>query len=424
MTDHNMTHHKKHVGLLVIAGLCWTLLVTVLRALRLPNDWAVSHWLINYYELGFIKRGLPGTLLASFRDASTPPADVLSWIYGVSLLLLLLFMATLLYLCIRLLKKHHGSILITLAILVFLTSPYVVMSAHLVGYFDNILVLLTILSCGLVMKDRVVVAAGLLSLGVMVHETLVLVGLPSVLWCACLRAASVANPVGITTFCMETLKKYYPLVLFPLATFIAIFANHLLWQDPLVLQQEIATYLSSFGFVSANLQQFIATSFTVSFADYYASMSGRFWLRFFWGDFIFKTGAPVLLLLLVCWQRLQCMPHRWFLAGLLVLITLLPLSLHLMAWDSSRIWTYPVIVALLALWVLGETTAPAAAGDSASRIFPVLAVALILYQLFSQIVLMDYATERFSAGLRALWYAPLLLWLAGLLYRQLSPAPR
>lgn len=417
-----MTTAKKYLAPLLYAGLFWALLVTVLRALRSPNDWAMSHWLIHYQEFGFIKRGLPGTLLAFFADTTRTQAGTLSLIHIMAFSLLLLFMAILLYLSIRVIKKNNLGASSVLIALVFLTSPYVVMSAHLNGYFDNILVLITVLSCLLLMKDKVWLAACLLALGVLVHETMILVGLPSVLFFAGLQSARATSTLRSSERLWAMLKKYYLLLVLPLASFSAIFTSHRFFLDATVLQQDIEVYLSGFGFVAENLKHFISTSFTVSFADYYARMSGRFWLRFFWGDFIFKTGAPVLLLLFFCWRRLQSFPCRRVLFLALVIIVLLPVSLHVIAWDSSRIWTYPVIVAMLAVWGVSEIAAPAGREEKAPPVFLVLSITLVLYQLFTQILLMDYATERFATGERALLYAPVLLWLAWLLYRNLAPA--
>src|SRR5436190_1595716 len=47
--------------------LVWSMVITVLRAVRLPNDFAEAHWLIDY-RFGFIKRGLIGTIYALLAD--------------------------------------------------------------------------------------------------------------------------------------------------------------------------------------------------------------------------------------------------------------------------------------------------------------------------------------------------------------------
>jgi hypothetical protein len=43
--------------------------------------------------------------------------------------------------------------------------------------------------------------------------------------------------------------------------------------------------------------------------------------------------------------------YFWWLAAICVL----PLSLHLVAFDTFRIWVYPLFVALLSLWVVCDT---------------------------------------------------------------------
>src|SRR5688500_10058539 len=42
-------------------SIAWSLLVTIARAIRRPNDFAEAHWLLDY-QFGFVKRGLIGSL--------------------------------------------------------------------------------------------------------------------------------------------------------------------------------------------------------------------------------------------------------------------------------------------------------------------------------------------------------------------------
>ena len=60
-----MMTKSKYFQSLILFELLWVFYITVLRALRWPNDWAEAHWLISY-KFGLLKRALPGTLIAPF----------------------------------------------------------------------------------------------------------------------------------------------------------------------------------------------------------------------------------------------------------------------------------------------------------------------------------------------------------------------
>ena len=66
-----MNVQPRQYKLLIVGGLLWATLITILRALRWPNDWAEAHWLISY-EFGFLKRALPGTIISPFTGAQNP----------------------------------------------------------------------------------------------------------------------------------------------------------------------------------------------------------------------------------------------------------------------------------------------------------------------------------------------------------------
>ena len=50
---------KSRISVFLI--LLYTLAFSVGKTLRFPNDWAESHWLMDY-RFGFIKRGLAGEI--------------------------------------------------------------------------------------------------------------------------------------------------------------------------------------------------------------------------------------------------------------------------------------------------------------------------------------------------------------------------
>lgn len=66
-----LLRHPRALPLLVT----WTFAVTTWRALRLPNDFSMAHWLLDY-RLGFIKRGLVGSTAALVAGVTGgPPSE-------------------------------------------------------------------------------------------------------------------------------------------------------------------------------------------------------------------------------------------------------------------------------------------------------------------------------------------------------------
>ena len=117
------------------------LLMTVLRAVRRPNDWAEAHWLVDY-RFGFIKRGLTGFLFSKIcGDTVAPELAIL--LVSSALLMLFLFVVWLFSVRIWIRTGRQEDVLVVLFL--FLSSPYFVMAGHLNGYFDNILIMLTMM---------------------------------------------------------------------------------------------------------------------------------------------------------------------------------------------------------------------------------------------------------------------------------------
>ncbi|MEJ2694333.1 MAG: hypothetical protein P8166_15170, partial [Candidatus Thiodiazotropha sp.] len=89
--------------------------------------------------------------------------------------------------------------------------------------------------------------------------------------------------------------------------------------------------------------------------------------------------------------------------------TLLPLSLNLIAWDSSRIWLYPIVALVIGLWGINEV----AAGDNKSQydgiFFSLLGTMIVVFHIFIVTPLMDGERERIRDVTRILYYLPTLI---------------
>ena len=102
--------------------------------------------------------------------------------------------------------------------------------------------------------------------------------------------------------------------------------------------------------------------------------------------------------------------QRWQLL-LMTLVILSPLSLHLIAWDFSRIWMYPIFHALLAVWVCTELYMPEPQHRSVLVI--VLFAGTLLVHALSQVPLMDGLVDGLSPERALYLMVPLSLFALG-----------
>jgi hypothetical protein len=100
------------------------------------------------------------------------------------------------------------------------------------------------------------------------------------------------------------------------------------------------------------------------------------------------------------------------------LLPFLPLALHLIAWDTARIWAYPIVVALLVGWVACLAAEPMRLRAADSRLLTMLGLLTLPLNVFGRVPLMDWRVERFSTVWRALLYSPLLIVLLGKMARR------
>ena len=393
---------EQRANRLAALGLLWAFGVTLGRGLRRPNDWAEAHWLISY-NFGFIKRGLAGSLLAPFL--SPTPAVAETTIAVVVSLLTALLCAALVALCWSILRRCGFSADAVLAVAVFATSPFVVMTGHLNGYLDGPIILLSVLAIGLVWRGRLWAAALVLIVGLLVHETILLIGFPTALWAAWLRAGRDEATTA------ARLRRVAPLAA-PLLAFALLFLYQSYVIDAARLESTLIAYLEKQPFIQYDQEVIVPRSFAKSFLAQFQSQSPRVWGRLFdWG--LIVAVAPSLLVWLVFIGnalRAGGVSRRLTVAG--GLLPFLPLALHLIAWDTGRIWTYPLVVALLVGWVACRAAEPARLRAARSAVLPVLALVALPINVFGRIPLMDWRVERFSAAARVALYVPAAVALA------------
>src|SRR5438128_103780 len=245
--------------------LLWTLVVSCLRAVRLPNDFSKEHWVIDY-RFGFVKRGLVGSLISLATGATrTRPTEQL--IVVASGVLFVGFCAVLMAVGLRIIKSSGWSTTAIVTVLVFLSSPFIVMSAHLIGYFDNIVIVLTVASLVLLLRGQIWFAAALQAVAILVHETSLLVGFPVFCLAWLLVNRNRRRTAG-------AVLPVWPLAL-PIGTFLLLVLSQSF--APPHLEDSLDAYLSGYAFLDKHLRQVrVPHWIAITLSDSYALHRGLF----------------------------------------------------------------------------------------------------------------------------------------------------
>jgi hypothetical protein len=250
---HLETSFERMQALLILFG---TLIITMLRTLRLPNDWAEAHWLITY-EFGYVKRGLPGALVNALGlyNSTMPTQDVISLI---SVLLLLLLGGVLFGLCAWLLHRSGYAITTLLWGILLLSSPFIVTSTDLIGYYDHIFEIGAILTLILVLRHRYYAAGILQFILVLIHESYMLVGYPVIVLALIFQMQQ--NP---------KLSKFA--LLFALIAPVAVFGGLVIIQsspDKIVLYRALVEHLQAYSFIQGGRHTMVPDALVESFWVY------------------------------------------------------------------------------------------------------------------------------------------------------------
>lgn len=394
--------HPTHI-ILVYVGLIWTLAVTLLRSIRTPNDWAEAHWLISY-QFGFIKRGLAGTFIKPillFNDTQ-PYAEQTILIF--STLLLITFCIVLCGLCFSIIREHRYNTESVLVSFIFLSSPFIVMIAHLNGYFDNILLLITIWSIVAIRRNRLWGASVLLTLGILVHESICLVGIPSAILAAIIHRQSQPTQ-GICNTTNRKLTWHYILPLTPpVSICVLLFGYQSVFVDSIALMNSLHTYLLQFPFIEDNRNLLVPAAFANSFIGYLRIESSYFLSRIS-NPIYLAVNIPGLLIIILYTIRIMRSIRLPF-TRYAMIVPLLPLLLHMIAWDTSRIWTYPIVIAMLTLWTIHSIPGTIRPPLPMNACFVVVGILVAIWQLNIHVPLMDYEIDRFTNIERIGMYIP------------------
>ncbi len=361
-------------------------LLTAARGYHEPYAYPIGHWLLDFRH-GFVKRGLVGTLVSPLY-AWKSPAEIRNVVVTLSLLVLLAALAALAWGTFRLVlaaTRPADRALLGAAALVTATSPIVVNMAYTAGFLDRFLELATLGAVVAASRRRRVAVAVLVLAGFAVHEMFLVYGLPMVLLATLLAAVPAGGAVD-----GRRLARDLGLVLgvAGLAWGGIALGQHLLSSEDIrAIERDIVRT----GVLDVTGAKFATFHLRHGLTENLALQSGPFLGRILRGD-LMRVVLPPLALLLGVGSLLLVRVRRARLIVPLVLATLAPLALHVVAWDTARFSAFTIFhaaVGLLAVvWVYGDRLAEGEPGPRARRAgwaLTACAVPVLLGNVFMEI---------------------------------------
>ncbi|HEU4419021.1 MAG TPA: hypothetical protein VFT55_08790 [Planctomycetota bacterium] len=365
------------------------LVATVLRTIRWPNDWAEAHWLLDY-RFGFVKRGLVGQVLTWITSPLGIPVSE-GLIGGVALAICVAFCLLLLLLACRIAKDASWSPAVVAAMVAFLTSPFLVMTGHVVGYYDHIFLPLGVLSVWLALRGKLWAGAVVQAVALLIHESCAALIYPVFALACLLHATGRVEPAARP-------PSLLPLLL-PLA--VAVVMAIVLASPPASFAQSFADYLRTFPFVQGGYDSITPSLLRLSPSEAWALATTKWPGLPSLAERMTQPAAyglvlPALIALLVSFAQRARLPASLE-SGAVAVVVLVPQALHLIAWDFERIWTYSILMAFLVIWLYAEARRLEHREQVGVLSASLLAVAA---NLLMETPLLDHAQDQMPRGVR------------------------
>jgi hypothetical protein len=206
----------------------------------------------------------------------------------------------------------------------------------------------------------------------------------------------------------ETRWPFWPLLV-PIAAFVMLAASQSL--APRSLEQSLTTYLSSYPFIARSISDVrVPHWITITFFDSYVLHQGQFLGRVLSQSMI-GLVLPSLLAILGFVFEANDIAAVSLESMALLSVCLAPQLMHVMAWDTARIWTYSILCAALLLGAYVEVFPGRTTGSQLVRLLGIVALFLNVIQVTP---LMDGLRDHFEVATRLLLYAPVLTMAFGL----------
>ncbi len=372
--------------------------ISFLKALRLPNRWAATHFVLNYSQ-GFVRRGLVGEVARTLLgDGAFRFWVFVVFAFGV--------MAALSWAMVRLggraLAARGADVELRSALLVFLACPALVLLVHLVGYLDYLgLLFVGLFAAAQAAGRRPWLGYGIAALAgpvlALIHEAQTILFMPVVVFVLACRELGAAQRSP-----SSAARPSRP------------------WWTALRLAAVLAVALGTSAYVSlagdqqrvANLRRWLdaRVDFTTHYGTFGALRTGspiglfdlmwNFWSvpgRLIWWFKALILFLPAYLFIGVCgWRaigRAESASPREVVAlrGLFLVACLAPLSLNVVAWDYARWFGLGVANALVCLLAFHLCCRVAPVEEEGSTLLPIAAAATIALGLASDAIFFNNA---------------------------------
>jgi len=263
------------------------------------------------------------------------------------------------------------------------------------GYYDNIVIILGIISIVLLLKGRPWLGACLQIPALLTHENTIILIFP--LFClAWLLVNSRRQQVGAPRL------PFLPLLL-PIGAFLAIAVSPKLFLSKDFVKLYTA-HLSQYPFIQQKRNTIVPGLIATSFSDYYGTQSKAFADRISTAamyGLIFPTMLTVLCFATRVYKIRILSAEAFMLFG----VCLAPQLMHAIAWDTGRIWTYSILCTYLALWVYSEVVVEHTGSDDNK----LLSFAALITNVVILTPLMDGEVDKYTLVTRLILYAPVIL---------------
>lgn len=365
---------------LVIFLYIYTLSFSFFKTVRWPNEWSLAHWMMDY-RFGFIKRGLAGEIFGFFFVKNEYQIQVLS------VVILFLLYAAIFITAVRHTFQNY-SIHKVLFYVVFFLSQYVILAAHMIGYLDHVIFLLTMLALSLIRNTKYVWASLLCTCCVMIHEITFFIMIPVCFFALLVNEWKDQKPV----FTSAVLKRAVFFLLIPMAAVFLISVYQEFFGK--TNRDVIFQYLKHSGLICDRVSNVVADAYTESFLNYLEQEIPTFFLKLYYFGIPVKFGIPIAFLFFIIYKQFKEVNRYTIL--LLYIISLLPMILHAMVWDTFRVWSFSYMILFLGFGILDTQFKPVMRSQKLSW-FEILffVSSVIIVSLFDS-MLFDKEFEKFS----------------------------
>ena len=360
-------------GVLVLFGL------SVLRGARFPNLWSYSHYLFNY-EYGFIKRSLLGEIVRQSGVEWLSSYEFFFYFSVVILLANLVLLASLLWDMVR-----SEKMLVRGCALVFASSMAVVYLVHTIGYFDNIGLLVVLVSLRIRgFYKKMIFLSMAMPACILVHEAILVMFFPVVFMSLVLSMS------------VENVKKQ--IVFLGVLSCVVVGLTFIAGSARLDVEKNEQLYEGLETKADAALRHDAFSVLSRGFADNQKIMERLWSQKVRYKEIVSSlcATAPVFVLLMwVCGKLLSEQKINGFLVLLAMLACVSPLTLHFIGWDMHRWNCLAITTSFLMLYVSLSSTKAGREVENSGGILPLIVVMVFLNGIFT-IELMDkYQIENF-----------------------------